>query len=230
MNYLLEVCAASMNSVDAAAKGGAQRIELCSALSLDGLTPSMGMVRMVKERYPQLTLHVLIRPRENDFVYSELETATMESDIRACREAGADSVVVGALTPEGDIDMNTMQRLMAAADGLPVTFHRAFDVCKNPEKALEQIIMLGCKRILTSGQAATAEEGIPLLHRLNRQADRRIILMPGGGVNANNALHILRETGCTEIHASASSLFPNGLKDTDAQKVKAILEVLANNP
>ena len=218
-----------MNSVDAAAKGGAQRIELCSALSLDGLTPSMGMVRMVKERYPQLTLHVLIRPRENDFVYSELETATMESDIRACREAGADSVVVGALTPEGDIDMNTMQRLMAAADGLPVTFHRAFDVCKNPEKALEQIIMLGCKRILTSGQAATAEEGIPLLHRLNRQADRRIILMPGGGVNANNALLILSETGCTEIHASASSLFPNGLKDTDAQKVKAILEVLANN-
>ena len=121
MKYLLEVCAASIRSVEAAAAGGAERIELCSALSLDGLTPSMGMIHLVKERFPQLTLHVLIRPREGNFVYNELEVATMESDIRLCREAGVDSVVVGALTPENDIDLPAMQRLMAAADGLPVT-------------------------------------------------------------------------------------------------------------
>lgn len=227
MQYTLEVCTASMQSVAAAAAGGAHRIELCSALSLDGLTPSMGMIRIVKERFPQLTLHVLIRPREGNFVYNELEVATMESDIIECRKAGADSVVVGALTSEGDIDLAAMQRLMEAADTLPVTFHRAFDVCRHPEEALEQIIALGCRRILTSGQQPTAEQGIPLLHRLNQQADGRIILMPGGGVNATNAPLILQQTGCTEIHASASALQPDGLKDTDPQKVRAILEALS---
>lgn len=227
MQYTLEVCAASMQSVAAAAEGGARRIELCSALSLDGLTPSMGMIRIVKERFPQLTLHVLIRPREGNFVYNDVELATMQSDIIECRKAGADSIVVGALTPEGDIDLAAMQRLMEAADTLPVTFHRAFDVCRHPEEALEQVIALGCRRILTSGQQPTAEQGIPLLHRLNQQADGRIILMPGGGVNATNAPLILQQTGCQEIHASASSLQPNGLKDTDPQKVRAILEALS---
>ena len=216
-----------MQSVAAAAEGGARRIELCSALSLDGLTPSMGMIRIVKERFPQLTLHVLIRPREGNFVYNDVELATMQSDIIECRKAGADSIVVGALTPEGDIDLAAMQRLMEAADTLPVTFHRAFDVCRHPEEALEQVIALGCRRILTSGQQPTAEQGIPLLHRLNQQADGRIILMPGGGVNATNAPLILQQTGCQEIHASASSLQPNGLKDTDPQKVQAILEALS---
>ena len=227
MQYTLEVCAASMQSVAAAAAGGAHRIELCSALSLDGLTPSMGMIRIVKERFPQLTLHVLIRPREGNFVYNDVELATMQSDIIECRKAGADSVVVGALTSEGDIDLAAMQRLMEAADTLPVTFHRAFDVCRHPEEALEQIIALGCRRILTSGQQPTAEQGIPLLHRLNQQADGRIILMPGGGVNATKAPLILQQTGCTEIHASASALQPDGLKDTDPQKVRAILEALS---
>lgn len=216
-----------MQSVAAAAEGGARRIELCSALSLDGLTPSMGMIRIVKERFPQLTLHVLVRPREGNFVYNDVELATMQSDIIECRKAGADSIVVGALTPEGDIDLAAMQRLMEAADTLPVTFHRAFDVCHHPEEALEQVIALGCRRILTSGQQPTAEQGIPLLHRLNQQADGRIILMPGGGVNATNAPLILQQTGCQEIHASASSLQPNGLKDTDPQKVRAILEALS---
>lgn len=227
MQYTLEVCAASMQSVAAAAEGGARRIELCSALSLDGLTPSMGMIRIVKERFPQLTLHVLVRPREGNFVYNDVELATMQSDIIECRKAGADSIVVGALTPEGDIDLAAMQRLMEAADTLPVTFHRAFDVCRHPEEALEQVIALGCRRILTSGQQPTAEQGIALLHRLNQQADGRIILMPGGGVNATNAPLILQQTGCQEIHASASSLQPNGLKDTDPQKVRAILEALS---
>jgi len=227
MQYTLEVCAASMQSVAAAAAGGAHRIELCSALSLDGLTPSMGMIRIVKERFPQLTLHVLIRPREGNFVYNDVEQATMQSDIIECRKAGADSVVVGALTSEGDIDLAAMQRLMEAADTMPVTFHRAFDVCRHPEEALEQVIALGCRRILTSGQQPTAEQGIPLLHRLNQQADGRIILMPGGGVNATNAPLILQQTGCTEIHASASALQPDGLKDTDPQKVRAILEALS---
>ena len=201
MKRTLEVCCGSLTSVDAAVKGGAERIELCSALSLDGLTPSMGTIRLVRQRYPQLRVHVLIRPREGDFVYTRGELQTMLLDIREALP-WVDGIVSGALTPQGDIDMAATQLLIEAAADRPFTFHRAFDVCRHPIQALEQLISLGCKRILTSGQEPSAEQGIELLRRLNDLADGRIIIMPGGGVNIRNVRLILDQTGCTEVHGS----------------------------
>ncbi len=201
MNRTLEVCCGSLASVDAAVKGGAERIELCSALSLDGLTPSVGTIRLVRQRYPRLRVHVLIRPREGDFVYTRDELQAMLLDIREALP-WADGIVSGALTPQGDIDMGATQLLMEAAADKPFTFHRAFDVCRHPLQAMEQLIALGCRRILTSGQQPSAEQGIELLRRMNDLADGRIIVMPGGGVNIRNVRLILDQTGCTEIHGS----------------------------
>lgn len=216
---LLEVCTGSLRSVAAAVEGGARRIELCQALALDGLTPSIGMLSLVRELYPALTIHVLIRVREGNFVYDRREVRAMERDIRAALPY-ADGIVVGALTREGDVDLAAMDCLVQAAEGRPVTFHRAFDVCRDPLVALEQIIGLGCRRILTSGQAPRADEGIDLLRRLNDLGDGRIIIMPGGGVNINNARLILDQVGTSEIHGSCSA----GTGLTDAASVRQIIK------
>lgn len=217
MKPLLEVCAGNMASVEAAVAGGATRIELCAALPLDGLTPSMGMIREVRERFAQLIVHVLVRPREGDFVYNEHEIAVMERDIEAAWPY-ADGFVVGALTREGHVDLAAMRRLVDVARGKAVTFHRAFDVCRVPYEALEQIVELGCQRVLTSGQQSTAEQGIALLRQLVRQAAGRLTVMPGGGVTPANARHILQATGCTEIHGSCSA----GTGVTQAEQVRAV--------
>ena len=164
----------------------------------------------------------LIRTREGDFVYTDRELQVMEHDIHALRMM-CSGFVFGALTPEGDVDLPAMQRLMTAADGLPVTFHRAFDRCRDPFTALEQIIDLGCKRILTSGQQPKALQGIDLLRSLNEQAAGRIIIMPGGGVTPDSARIILDRTGCHEIHASCSS----GTGITDPAAVRQILQALS---
>ena len=220
MKHLFEVCTGSLPSVEAAVRGGAQRIELCSALPLDGLTPSIGILQAVRCLYPTLTIHVLIRPREGDFVYTEEEVLAMERDIHAMLPS-ADGFVCGALTADGGIDMTVMQRLMDAAEGKPVTFHRAFDHCRDPFVAMEQIISLGCRRILTSGQQSSAEQGIPLLRQLIEQAQGRIIIMPGGGVNEENVRLIANKTGATELHGSASG----GTGVTNAETVKRIIEL-----
>lgn len=210
---ILEVCAGDLASAVAAAQGGAQRIELCSALQLDGLTPSSETIEAVR-RIEGLKLHVLIRPREGDFVYDEAEANSMLRDIRLAHQLGADGVVIGALTPDGDIDVPLCRRLVDAAQGMQITFHRAFDKSRNPYQALEDIIALGCTRLLTSGQAPTAEAGIPLLRQLVLQAKDRIIIMPGAGVTPTNARRILDATGATEIHGSLRSSH-NGLLITD---------------
>ena len=204
MKRLLEVCTGSLQSVMAAVEGGAERIELCSALSLDGRTPSLGLLKTIRSMYPQLKIHVLIRPREGDFVYSEEEVRIMEEDIRASLPY-AEGIVIGALDAEGNIDIETTRRLVAASEGKPVTFHRAFDVCRDPLTALEQIISLGCQRILTSGQQPKAVQGVSLLKALQQQAGDRLIIMPGGGVNTENARLIIDQTGCKEIHGSCSA-------------------------
>lgn len=169
----------------------------------------MGMLRQVRQRFPSLRIHVLIRAREGDFVYNDDEVAIMEADIRAAVEAGASAIVCGALTADGDIDKKSLQRWIAAAQGLPVTFHRAFDYTRAPKQALEQLIELGVARVLTTGGllpngtiAKTAEEGIPALKALVEQAAGRICIMPGCGVNSGNARRIIQETGATEIHGS----------------------------
>lgn len=200
---ILEVCCADMQSVRAAVVGSAQRVELCQALSLDGLTPSAGMIREAVAT--GIAVQVLIRPREGDFVYTEDEVRCMEHDIELARELGAHGVVIGALTQEGDIDVAACQRLMSHAEGLSVTFHRAFDSCNDAKKALEEIIALGCDRLLTSGQAASAFEGKDVLRSLVEQANGRISIMPGAGVSPQNAAYILQETGAREIHGSLRS-------------------------
>lgn len=202
---ILEVCAASLTSVCEAIAGGASRLELCSALGEGGVTPSAGFISsacmIARER--GVKVHVLIRPRGGDFVYSPAEVRCMSEDIRVARQCGADGVVVGALLPDGSIDVNTCSRLVAEAAGMPVTFHRAFDLCRAPHEALETLIRLGCDRLLTSGCAPSAMQGIGTLAALNRLASGRVVIMPGAGVTPGNAASILQTTGCSEIHASA---------------------------
>jgi len=231
---LLEVCCGNPESVAAAVGGGARRVELCSALELDGLTPPTEWIRDARTHFPHLTLHVLIRSRAGDFCYSEPEVATLAEQVGSALEAGADGIVVGCLTKDGAVDLPAMRRLVHVVDEwnrsgktarVTLTFHRAFDVCKRPFEALEQIIGLGCDRILTSGQAATAEAGSALLRELREKAAGRIILLAGGGVTPANAAGILQATGCTEIHASASETV-NGKKTTSAAKVAAILQAI----
>ena len=223
---LLEVCCGNLESVDAAVLGGARRIELCADLELDGLTPPMAWLRAVKERYPDLTVHVLIRPREGDFVYTPEEAEILALQLESALTFGADGVVVGCLTADGDIDLPLLEQLVALVSRrASITFHRAFDRCRRPFEALEQLIGLGCDRILTSGQAPTAEAGVDLLRELNQRAAGRIILLPGGGVTPENAARILAFTGCTEIHASASETLA-GKKKTSTARVEAILQAL----
>ena len=170
---LLEVCAGDIESVYAASRGEAQRVELCSALADGGITPSTGFIRQAV-RVPGMKVHVLIRPRGGDFLYTPEEVASMTDDIVAAREAGAHGVVIGALTPDGDIDMDACRQMMEAASGMNVTFHRAFDLCRDPFEALDHIIALGCNRLLTSGQAASALDGAPMLRQLvDRAPDAR---------------------------------------------------------
>lgn len=220
---ILEVCAGSIESIRAAHQGGAYRVELCSALSEDGLTPSAAMIQYAHS-LPGLKVHVLIRPRGGNFVYTQPEVRCMEQDIRLCRQWGVDGVVIGALTPEGAIDVPACQRLVQAAQGMSITFHRAFDVCLNPVESLELIIELGCHRLLTSGQAVTAQQGISMLRQLVQQAAGRLCIMPGCGVNPANAAEILQLSGATEIHASARSNRVFGWLETDEEIVRNIVQ------
>lgn len=202
-SFQFEVCANSVESCIAAQAGGANRVELCAGIPEGGTTPSYGDIVIAREVLTQTRLHVIIRPRGGDFLYSHIELRTMLEDISLARRLGADGVVFGCLTTNGDVDMALMRVLMKAADGMSVTFHRAFDVCRNPEEALEQIIELGCERILTSGAKATAEEGIPLLKKLQEQANDRIKLLAGCGINESNIARIATATGIQEFHFSA---------------------------
>lgn len=199
---LLEICCGTIGSVLAARQGGADRVELCSGLDEGGLTPSQGFIRG-SVAVEGLRTHVLIRPRGGDFLYNEAERALILDDIRFACEAGAHGIVVGALTADGDIDEAFCREMVRAADGRSLTFHRAFDVCRDAEAALETLIALGFDRVLTSGQAATAEQGIPVLRRLVDQAAGRISILAGCGVTPANARRILAESGAREIHASA---------------------------
>ena len=223
---VLEVCCGSLQSAVNAVAGGAERIELCSALEVDGLTPSMQVLRELRQRYPALRIHVLIRPREGDFVYSEAEVAQMEREIHEAMSAGATAIVCGALTAEGEVDVPATKRLVEAAKGLPFTFHRAFDVVKDLQAALETLRALGIQRVLTSGGAATAEEGIAVLRQLVTQAGESLTILPGGGVNRRNARRIIKETGATEIHGSCSEVLPDGQRQTSAAEVAAVLEAI----
>lgn len=201
----LEICVDSVESALAAQAGGADRVELCSALFEGGLTPSAGLIRTVRERL-KIQVAVMIRPRGGDFCYTDDECGVMERDIAVARELGADVIVLGLLDPEGAVDRERTARLMKAAGPLPVTFHRAFDMAADPNAALEAVMDLGAARLLTSGQERTAVEGMELIADLVRRAGERLSVMPGGGVTERNLEKILRTTGAREIHGSASAL------------------------
>ena len=206
MNRIIEICANSAWSCVEAEAGGASRVELCAGIPEGGTTPSYGEIKTAQALTSQIDINVIIRPRGGDFLYTEAEVQSMLLDIELCKQLGVHGVVFGCLTKEGDIDVPLMRRLIEAAKPLSVTCHRAFDVCRDPFIALEQLIELGCDRILTSGQQSTAEKGIPLLKQLVERAGDRIIIMPGCGVRENNIARIEAETGAKEFHTSARSV------------------------
>ncbi|RYF53894.1 MAG: copper homeostasis protein CutC [Cytophagaceae bacterium] len=199
---LIEVCAYSVDDCLAAQQAGANRIELCSARAEGGLTPSLGLIRQVRTAI-SLPIFVMIRPRGGDFVYSASEIAVMEADIEIARLAGADGVVLGTLLPDGRIDRETTRHLIQCANPLPVTFHRAFDLTNDAQEALDVLIDLGVANVLTSGQQPRAIEALPLLEALAKQAEGRITIMAGSGVNGSNAAQ-LSQTGVTALHLSGS--------------------------
>ncbi|MFC4765055.1 copper homeostasis protein CutC [Dyella koreensis] len=209
--FLLEVAANSVASAVAAQEGGAGRVELCTALELGGLTPSMALIAMVRERL-HIPLYVLIRARAGDFLYNDLECELMRRDIETCAALACDGVVLGVLDAEGAIDKARCRMLIEAAGEMGVTFHRAFDMTRDPEQALEDIIELGCERVLTSGAQASAPEGAPLIRKLVTQSTGRITVMPGAGVSAQNIAALAKATGAHEFHASAKQLLPSGMR------------------
>ncbi|WP_230426452.1 copper homeostasis protein CutC [Paragemmobacter aquarius] len=197
----MEVCVDSVGGLDAAVAGGADRIELCSALALGGLTPSAGLMAAAG-RAPVPAL-AMIRPRAGGFVWSPAEIAVMCCDIRASRDAGLAGVVLGASLADGTLDCETLSALLAEAQGMTTTLHRCFDLVPDPFVALEQAVALGFDRILTSGQAKTALEGIDLIAALHARASGRIVIMPGSGVTAENARRFTA-LGLRELHGSCS--------------------------
>lgn len=230
-DFRFEICANGVESCVAAQEGGADRVELCAGIPEGGTTPSYGEVMVARRLLTTTKLHVIIRPRGGDFVYTPLEAERMLIDIGIARKLGADGVVFGCLTANGDVDMTLCKELMNASKGMSVTFHRAFDRCRQPEKALEDIISLGCNRILTSGLQDTAEQGIPLLRQLNQQARGRIILLAGCGVNENNILRISQETAIKEFHFSAREQLSSdpdfGTRDvTTTRRVRETIDAL----
>jgi len=236
---VLEIAANSLASALAAQEGGAARIELCAALELGGLTPSPAQIALVRESL-SIPVHVLVRPRAGDFAYSDEEHRTMLADIAHCAAAGCDGVVVGALTADGDVDVARCRELVAVADGLDLTFHRAIDVCRDPAAALEAAIELGFARVLSSGGAASAPAGSARLRRLVEQAGDRIAVMPGAGIDAGNIAALAAATGAREFHASAKRVLPSRMRfapadalgmaggetRSDAAEVRRIVEAL----
>ena len=220
---IFECCCQTSEDAMEARRGGASRVELCERLEVGGVTPSRENIRQtVKEC--GLPVNVLVRPREGNFVYDGEEEQQIIDTINICKSLNVNGIVVGALTPDGDIDIPLMTRIMAAAAPLEVTFHRAFDECRDPRKALEDIIGLGCKRLLTSGQEESAINGRLLIKELIDQAAGRITIMPGAGIMPVNILQLARVTGAGEYHGSARGASGR----TDSEVVRQIVDILSN--
>jgi copper homeostasis protein len=201
-SVMLEICIDSVASAKAAAVGGANRVELCAGLPEGGTTPSSGMIRSVRSVFGG-GLMVIIRPRGYDFLYSEDEMDVMLHDIEMARSLGADGIVIGCLNPDGTVDKTRCSRLLEAAGPLDVTFHRAFDMSRDLGEAMEDIIGLGIKRILTSGGHPDVPAGAAIIRNLVASAKGRVSLMPGGGITVENIGEMVRATDAREIHLSA---------------------------
>lgn len=202
MQKKLEVIAFNISCCRNIEAGGAHRIELCANPADGGTTPSYGFIQAACAAVA-IDIFPIIRPRGGDFYYSSDEFEVMKQDVMCCRELGCKGIVTGILHPDGSVDTKRMKELIAIAGDMEVTFHRAFDRTSDPFKALEQIIELGCSRILTSGLKPTAAEGISLIEALIKKSDERIIIMPGSGIRSENIGDIAQKTGATELHSSA---------------------------
>lgn len=241
---IIEIATTDLETTRSAVEGGADRIELCAALSDGGTTPSLGTIQRCRELF-NVQLYPIIRPRAGDFLYSEDEFTAMCVDVKACKELGCDGVVIGMLNQQGQIDKKRTARLIEIAYPMGVTFHRAFDRCADPFTAMEELIEMGCERILTSGQQPTAPEGMALIASLNEKAEGRIVIMPGSGVRADNIRELAKQTGCQEFHSSLRSkrnssmeyIHPSFADSPESytnpainiSDVKALREALTNN-
>lgn len=241
LGVLLEVCVDDIAGLEAAVEGGADRIELCSSLELGGLTPSAGLMREASQL--PIPVHALIRPRAGGFVYSAAEERVMRRDIEQAAEHGLAGVVIGALSPEGHLDLPLLRRLIKTASGLQLTLHRAFDLVREPQAALEEAISLGFHRILSSGGALTAPAGAAQLAGLVAQSRGRIQMLAGSGIQAENVQALLNASNVPEVHAScrapalaaAPELLAFGFatpnaRATSAALVRALKEKLLAHP
>lgn len=231
----LEICANSYQSAINAQKAGADRIELCSELSVGGITPSYGLLKKISEKI-NIPVHVLIRPRSDDFCYSEDEFEQMTSDILICKKLGFSGIVSGVLHKDNSIDINRTKALIELSKPLSFTFHRSFDCIANPKESLEQLINLKVDRILTSGLKEKAIDGIELLKKLQKKAKNKLIILPGSGINIQNVA-IFKEAGFQEIHTSASKIISNEKSAffgkspqtvSDIYTIKEILKIIKN--
>jgi len=231
---ILEVCANSYQSAINAEKSGAQRIELCSELSIGGITPSLGLLKKVMHNL-SIPVQVLIRPRSGDFLYSNAEFDIMKENILQCKELGCAGIVSGVLCADNTIDIKRNRELIELSKPMSFTFHRAFDVVPKPKESLLQLINLGANRLLSSGQKEKAEDGIDLLSELQKMAQNKLIILPGSGINPLNS-SLFKTAGFTEIHSSASKIIsrnthsyfgktPQTVSDVDT--IKNILDTIA---
>jgi len=209
MDYIIEIATSDFLTTKTAVEGGADRIELCANLAEGGTTPSYGHIKKCKEAF-SIPIFPIIRPRGGDFLYNKDEFEIMKNDIKLCKELGCEGIVIGLLNMDGTIDVARTSELIELAYPLEVTFHRAFDRCKNPFVALEELVEIGCQRILTSGQQLSVHspqsivnsQAVDMIAELNKIAVDRIIIMPGSGVRKDNIKILAEKTGCVEFHSS----------------------------
>jgi copper homeostasis protein len=224
MKFELEVIAFDILSCQLAADNGADRIELCANPHEGGTTPSYGMMKAARKS-TQIQVFPIIRPRGGDFLYSNAEFKIMKDDIKAAQDIGCEGIVIGILNEDGIVDIERNQELVELANGLDVTFHRAFDRVKDPISSLEQIIAIGCNRILSSGLHPSANEGSSLLRTLVRQADGRIKIMPGSGVRADNIVQLAKDTGATSFHSSARKTIVSQMQYINPSMKESLVQV-----